>query len=122
MLDIHGAPRKVVWTKLNQTLKAGTNTIQLIEPVDWQPNEEIVIGATSFQKLQSERIKIASVSSDKMTITLSANAQFDHLVYSETLPSGQTYYIAAPVGLISRNVKIVGGNLKSFIELLYKYV
>ena len=91
MLDIHGAPRKVVWTKLNQTLKAGTNTIQLIEPVDWQPNEEIVIGATSFQKLQSERIKIASVSSDKMTITLSANAQFDHLVYSETLPSGQTY-------------------------------
>ena len=113
MLDIHGAPRKLVWTKLNQTLKAGTNIIQLIEPVDWRVNEEIVIGATSFQKTQNERLTIAAVSSDSMTITLSANARFDHLVYSETLPSGQTYHIAAPVGLISRNVKIIGGRQKN---------
>jgi len=108
MLDIHGAPHNVIWTKLNQTLNAGSNTIQLVEPVDWEINDMIIIGSTSFNVRQSETFVIASISNDSLTITLESNAQYDHLVYSETLPSGQIYEIAAPVGLISHNVKIIG--------------
>ena len=109
MLDIHGAPQIAVWTTLNQTLTAGSNTVHLIEPVSWQVNDTIVIGSTSFDAQQSETFIIASVSNDSLTITLQTNAQYDHIYYTETLPSGQIYQIAAPVGLISHNVKIIGG-------------
>ncbi len=100
----------MLWTKLNTTLKAGSNIIQLIEPVDWKENELIVVGATSFNPFETENFKIASVSEDGLTVTLTTSALYTHLAYSETLPSGESYEIAAPVGLLTRNVKIIGGN------------
>ena len=114
MLDLHGSSSNVIWTKLNETLTAGSNVIQLIEPVDWQPNDQIIIGATSFNVQQSETFVVDSISNDSMTIILSTYAQYDHLVYAETLPSGETYQIAAPVGIISHNVKIIGGKYLNY--------
>lgn len=101
-------PRNITWTRLNATLKAGSNIVQLSQPVDWKANEEIVIVTTAYDPRQSENFTIATVSSDKLTLTLTTNAQYDHLVFSETLSTGETYRIAAAVGLLSRNVKIIG--------------
>lgn len=108
-LDIHGKPRNVSWTRLNQTALVGSNNITLIEPVDWQVGEEIIITTTSFIANQSEVMRITSLSSDRRTLTFNQSFQFKHLAFSEKLPSGATYRIAAGVGLLTRNVKIIGG-------------
>ena len=34
-LDIHGVPRDVTWTSLQETAEVGANTITLMEDVDW---------------------------------------------------------------------------------------
>ena len=48
VLDIHGVPRDVTWTRLATTAIAGANEITLIEDVDWQVGEEIVIASTDL--------------------------------------------------------------------------
>lgn len=41
-------------------------------------------------------------------MTLSSNLSFDHLAFFEALEPGKVYNIAAGVGLLSRNVKVIG--------------
>lgn len=112
-LDIHGQPRNVVWTTLSETALSGSNIIKLNNPVDWKVNEEILIGSTSLSPSQSEVMIISAVSSDNMTITLAGPLLHDHLVFSETFSNGQSYKINAPVGLITRNVKLIGSEYPS---------
>ena len=109
LLDIHGKPRNVSWTKLNLTAKAGSNSISLEQPVDWSINEEIVITTTGYDLEQTETFKITGISSDRRTLTLDGNLVNDHLVVQRNYASGSSFKIAAAVGLLSRNVKIIGG-------------
>lgn len=108
MLDVHGAPKKVTWTTLAQTLTKGSNIVKLSQPVDWKANDRITITTTTYSQSQSELFDIDSISSDNLTLTLKQNASYNHLVYNETLSNGQEYKIAAAVGLISHNVKFIG--------------
>jgi hypothetical protein len=108
-LDLHGIPRQPSWTQLSQTASAGSNQITLRQAVDWQINEEIVISTTSYSAFQTETFKITAVSSNKMTLTLNASLQFDHIFQSETFANGQSYLVAAGVGLLTRNIKVTGG-------------
>jgi len=102
-LDIHGKPREVTWTKLSTTANAGANTITLVRAVDWTVGEEIMITTTSFIVEHTETMFISAVSSDKKTLTLNSPLAYDHLAYSENLPDGSVYEIAAAVGLLSRS-------------------
>ena len=106
-LDIHGKPRNITWTTLATTAAVGANKIVLIDSVDWEIGEEIVIGPTSFKPTQAEAFTIAGVSADRKTLTLNSTLAFNHLGYSETFGSA-SYKVGAPVGLLSRNVKIIG--------------
>ncbi len=109
-LDLHGKPRNISWTRLNQTADIGANSISLYESVDWQIGEQIIITTTSFIANQSEVLTITGVSSDRKTIRFNESLQYRHIAFSEHLPnSGQIYQIAAGVGLLSRNIKITGG-------------
>lgn len=107
-LDLHGIPRKPSWTKLSKTASSGTNVLNLIEPVDWVKGEEIVVSTTSFAPEQTETFRIVSVSADNKSITLNETLKYDHLVFKEILPNGQRYQMAAGVGLLSRNIRIIG--------------
>ena len=108
-LDLHGKPRNVSWTTLSNTAKAGTNVITLEKAVDWQVGEEIVITTTTYRHDQTETAKIASVSADKRTLTLQSNLQYDHLYIQKNYSNGySSFKIAAAVGLLSRNLKIIG--------------
>ena len=107
-LDIHGKPRNVSWTTLQTTAYIGDNKITLMKAVDWQVGEQIVITTTSFRPMQTEVFAIIAVSADRKTLTLNSTLIYDHLGYSETLSSGQSYRIGAGVGLLSRNVKVIG--------------
>jgi hypothetical protein len=117
-LDLHGLPRTPSWTRLAYTAAASTNKLVLIEPVDWQINDEIVVSTTSYTPFETETFKIVAVSSDKLTVTVNASFLYDHIAASETFPNGKSYTIAAGVGLLTRNIKITGGEYsKQFADL-----
>ena len=107
-LDIHGKPRNVSWTTLQTTASIGDNKITLVKAVDWQVGEQIVITTTSFRPLQTEVFTISAVSADRKMLTLNSTLIYDHLAFNETTASGKSYKIAAGVGLLSRNVKVIG--------------
>jgi len=110
-LDIHGVAKNVSWTYLNETVHVGSNLINLAVPVDWNIGDEIMITTTTYIANQNEIFKINSISNDLKEITLNSSVQYEHIGFSETLfsPNEQTYKIAAAVGVLSRNIKIIGG-------------
>jgi hypothetical protein len=115
-LDLHGIPRQPSWTRLSVTASAGSNQLVLIESVDWLIGEEIVVSTTSYDPFQTEIFKITNVV--KNIVKLNASLQFDHVVVSEQLGS-KSYSIAAGVGLLTRNVKVSGGEYSGQFEDLY---
>uniref|UniRef100_H2Y4C5 G8 domain-containing protein n=1 Tax=Ciona savignyi TaxID=51511 RepID=H2Y4C5_CIOSA len=108
-LDLHGKRRDIVWTKLAKETGVDKSTITLKQAVDWLPGEEIVLTTTSFDPWETETFKIRSVSADKRTLTLNTTTKFTHLVqYTDHAGTLKSYSIAADVGLLSRNIKIIG--------------
>ena len=107
-LEMHGMPRNVYWTRLNKTVEAGGNVLELEDKVDWKQGEEIVIASTTFEARQAERVTIDSVSGNK--VTLREALKYKHVSHLEILPDGRKYKLAAEVGLLTRNVRIEGAN------------
>ncbi len=68
---------------------------------------------TTYVANQSDVMTIAYISSDRRTLTFNSTFEYDHLAYSETLSSGVRYNIAAGVGLLTRNLKIVSDDTDS---------
>ena len=118
-LDLHGKSRKPVWTTLKESSLQNSSTIQLAEPVDWLPGEIIIIGSTSYHPNQTEIFEIVSKSDDNKILTLNSSLSYDHMAYGETYPNGQSYHIAAPVGLLTRNIKIIGEQYPNQFNDLY---
>jgi hypothetical protein len=56
-----------------------------------------------------------------MSLTLTTNARYDHLVFEETLPTGEKYNIAAAVGLLTRNVKIIGSKNENQLIIILNF-
>jgi len=48
LLEMHGIPRNITWTRLAETAKAGDTSITLLENTDWAVGEEIVIATTHW--------------------------------------------------------------------------
>ena len=115
-MDIHGQPRNVTWTTLNETAYVGVNEIVLSQPVDWQINEKIVISTTSYIATETEVFTIVNISLDRQTLTLNSNLLYDHLCFVEN-----SIQIAAAVGLLTRNVKIIGSEYPQQENDLYGF-
>ncbi|KAM4688908.1 fibrocystin-L [Discoglossus pictus] len=108
-LDLHGIPRLVYKTKLANTAVAGSLSLSLVDAVDWQVGEDIIITTTSYDAWQTETRQIVDISPDMKTITLNSSLTFNHT--AGTYPVNGTsvnYTLAADVGLLSRNIKIIG--------------
>ncbi len=118
-LDLHGIPRTPSWTRLSQTASAGSNQLSLVEVVDWKVGEEIVISTTSYAPFETETFKITAVNINKNIITLNASLAYDHIVAAETFANGKSYSIAAGVGLLTRNVKVTGGEYATQFDDLF---
>ena len=117
-LDLHGTPVTVSWTRLAKTAKSGSNKITLVEPVEWKEGESILLTTTSYILEHTEIMNITSVSEDKKTLTISESLIFDHLAYSEKFDN-VGYDVAAGVGLLSRNIKIIAKEYPKQQEDLY---
>ncbi|KAG9478621.1 hypothetical protein GDO78_012332 [Eleutherodactylus coqui] len=107
-LDLHGLSRSGR-TKLTDTVLAGSQSITVTEPVDWQVGEDILITTTSYSAWQTEIRKIIVVSPDQKTLTLNASLSFNHSANTYQVPDTPlNYTLAADVALLSRNIKIIG--------------
>lgn len=120
-LDIHGKPRNISWTRLNQTVQVNDTQMTLIDCVDWQTGEQIIITTTSYIGNQSEVLTITNVSTDCRTLRFTPGLRFKHLAYREVLHTGEEYYVAAGVGLLTRNVKIIGEEYENIEEEMYGF-
>ncbi|OWF48083.1 fibrocystin-L-like [Mizuhopecten yessoensis] len=106
-LEVHGNDVGVAWTKLTTTGNPGDTTITLVDSVTWGVDEEIVIAPTSYDIWETETFRITDVSEEGLTLTLNASLQFRHIAHNETI-NGQGVSIAAEVGLLTRNIRVLG--------------
>ncbi|KAM7075182.1 fibrocystin-L isoform 3-T3 [Molossus nigricans] len=108
-LDLHGIPRSIYKTKLSETANAGSKVLSLVDAVDWQEGEEIVITTTSYDIHQTETRSIVKIMHDHKILILNDTLSYTHLGERYHVPgTGQSYRLAADVGILSRNIKILG--------------
>ncbi len=110
VIDIHGAPRRAVWTFGARPALAGSLVIVTREDVDWIAGEEIVITSTSWAHNEAERVRVVRVDESRM-ITIDRPLVYHHdcFVYPSSQFSGFTdTSICFEVALLTRNVVIQG--------------
>ena len=103
-MSLYGKQRST-WTRLAKPALVGQSSLTLINPVDWNPNETIVVTSTSFDPSETEVFKVVSVLG--AVVTLNATLQYNHTVEAETLGT-LSYSVSAEVGLLTRNIVIQG--------------
>nr|XP_055075552.1 fibrocystin-L-like [Misgurnus anguillicaudatus] len=120
VLDLHGIPVPVPWTRLSQTAQNGSSTLTLMDAVTWKTGDEIVIASTgnSHSQRENELRRIASVSADGRTLTLTEPLTYTHLGVSVTLPGGTVFEARAEVGLLTRNIVVRGSNNQEWNDLI----
>nr|XP_032810523.1 fibrocystin-L isoform X1 [Petromyzon marinus] len=118
VLDLHGRPVPVPWTRLAETAEAGSTTLRLQVAVTWAPGDSIVIATTGGRHSQreNEQRTIAVVSADGRTVTLREPLAFRHLGVSVGLPGGRKLQARAEVGLLTRNVVVRGSEQVAWSE------
>jgi hypothetical protein len=109
ILEIHGRPRKTVWTRIAVDAPAGTNILCLEDDADFQPGENLVIASTSHDYREAEELVVAEVINSK-TYRLTKPLAFTHIsqVFSGRPYGHRDVKMAAEVGLLSRNVVVQG--------------
>ncbi|XP_036904303.1 fibrocystin-L isoform X2 [Sturnira hondurensis] len=116
-LDLHGIPRSIYKTKLSETAEAGSRVLTLADAVDWQVGEEIVITTTGYDFHQTETRSIVKILHDHKILILNATLSYTHRAERYHIPgTGQSYTLAADVGVLSRNIKILGEDYPGWFE------
>eukprot|EP00062_Callorhinchus_milii_P017054 gi/632969110/ref/XP_007900907.1/ PREDICTED: LOW QUALITY PROTEIN: fibrocystin-L [Callorhinchus milii] len=116
-LDLHGIGHSVYKTKLALTALAGSTNVTLAEAVDWQDGDQIVVTTTSYDAQQTEIRTISSISFDGITLLLDRPLSYTHISEKhEVEGTGQSYRLAADVGLLSRNIKITGHDYPGWVK------
>jgi cell migration-inducing and hyaluronan-binding protein len=97
-LNLHG-DRTNTWTKLSNTAKAGSTSIEVLNAASWRVGDEIVLASTDYDPRQAERRTISAISGNK--ITLDKKLEYMHFgkITFEVDERGE-------VGLLTRNIKI----------------
>ena len=108
-LDLHGSPRGITWTRLAVSALSGQNIIRLSQAVNWLIGEEILITTTDKTIAHTERHRIANIQNKTIIYTVAPLA-YTHLVIAQTFPNGQSVRIAAAVGLLTHNVRVIDQN------------
>lgn len=112
-LDLHGIPHNITWTRLSSTALSGQTSILLSEPIDWTIGDEFIITTTDTNLEHTERHRIANISSNKLTITTVNPLVYTHRVIQNTFPNGKNLHIAAAVGLLTRNIRVINPSQSS---------
>jgi len=97
-LNLHG-DRTHTWTKLANTAKAGSTSIEVLDASGWRVGDEIVLASTDFDPRQAERRTISAISGNKLTL----DKKLDYMHFGKI-----TFDVdeRGEVGLLTRNIKI----------------
>lgn len=108
-LEIHGEPRRRVWTKVAATIPAGSATVTTAEDVDFRPGDVVVVTSSSYDTTEAEEATVATVLGPR-AFTVARAFAFTH--ESSVLPAGAYGHadvdLRCEVGLLTRNVVIQG--------------
>ncbi|KAF5406196.1 hypothetical protein PHET_00290 [Paragonimus heterotremus] len=105
-LRLFADKRKPSWTRLLRTAEVGSSELHVRDsPVNWQPNDRIVIATTSKHIMNSEIHTIRVV--NETTIYLQNPLKFRHVVYNESFGAHQVF-TGAEVGILESNIGIAG--------------
>lgn len=105
VLDLHGQPRALSWTRLGADVAAGAREITLAEDAGWKPGDRIVI-ATSSKKMEEH--EVADVESVQgRVVRLKAPLKFPHFGTVRRFED-VSVDVRAEVGLLNRNIVIRG--------------
>ena len=129
-IDIHGCPKTTTWTELDVTAEEGDTQITLTHPVvdDWFVDDFVIIAATgdltNFHR--SEKMQISAVSADGYTVTLTEPLKHRHFAVCSNGPNDSgigwgwkgVVCTRAEVGLLTRNVKMMGNINNQWTEEL----
>ncbi|TKC41541.1 hypothetical protein EI555_014575, partial [Monodon monoceros] len=116
-LDLHGIPRSIYKTKLSDTAEAGSKVLSLTDAVDWQEGEEIVITTTSYDFHQTEIRSIVKILHEHKILILNDTLSYTHFAERYLVPeTGQSYTLAADVGILNRNIKILGEDYPGWLK------
>ncbi|PWA19457.1 hypothetical protein CCH79_00020609 [Gambusia affinis] len=108
-LDLYGRPPGVYRTKLAAAAAAGSNSLVLVQPVDWKVGDQVAVSTSSYRASETEKRRIAAVSADGLVLTLNQPLDHTHMGGTHSVPgSSFSYTLAADVGLLSRNIRIIG--------------
>ena len=111
-LDLHGSAHNITWTRIADTVQAGNYSITLEESVDWQIGDEFVITTTDTSISHTERHRIAGIVNNRL-IRTTKPLSYTHQVIRRSFPNGSSVYIAAAVGLLTRNIRIISTGVQS---------
>uniref|UniRef100_A0A8C4XEU0 PKHD1 like 1 n=1 Tax=Erpetoichthys calabaricus TaxID=27687 RepID=A0A8C4XEU0_ERPCA len=119
-LDLHGKPHSIYRTKLAMTADAGSTSISLADMVDWQVGDDILITTTSYNPRQAETRQIVAISEDMKTLILNHSLSYAHIAEIYYInDTNEQYTLAADVGLLSRNIKIISEDYPGWYQESY---
>lgn len=101
-LELHGLAPNTVWTKINAHAPAGSTNLTLQENVNWNVNDEIVIGPTDYYEAGngasvSQRLTLTQVNNNLLTTNTGLNAfRWGRLQYPTNTGMSLT-----PVGIVT---------------------
>jgi cell migration-inducing and hyaluronan-binding protein len=97
-LNLHG-DRTNTWTKLANTARAGSTSIEVLSAAGWRVGDEIVLASTDFDPRQAELRTISAISGNKITL----DRKLDYMHFGKI-----TFDVdeRGEVGLLTRNIKI----------------
>ena len=102
---MHGKVRTKTWTMISNTINSGDSTFDVLDSIDWEVGEEIVVASTSFNHHEAEKRTITSINGT--TITVDEPFSNKHYGGTESIDNF-TIDVRAEVGLLSRNIKMMG--------------
>src|SRR5687768_11310034 len=97
-LNLHG-DRTNTWTKLANTAKAGSTSIEVLNAAGWRVGDQIVLASTDFDPRQAEQRTIAAIRGNKITLDRKLDYMHFGKITFEVDERGE-------VGLLTRNIKI----------------
>ena len=118
LIEMFGRNDTTSWVSLAKTANIGETTIEVEEEPGWKAGDKLVITATNYESLETEKRVIESINGKILTLT--SPLEFTHLSVNEDLPGGsESFSMKARVGLLSRNVRIIGAEYDEQEEQMF---
>lgn len=104
--SMYGKPIAKTWTLLDSTIQPTGTTFTTAEAVNWKIGDQIVVASTDFDHNLAEQRTITSVSGN--TYTVDQPFENKHFSGIETYTGTDKLEMKAEVGLLTRNIKMMG--------------